>query len=108
MNNNIPGFEGELYFSDSSGYCDKRKQYATSSYPTKDMSPYMIAYPKNEADIALGIQFAKEHAKKIVARSGGHQYTGKSSGDDDTVVFDMEYFADKAIRTVDGLSLIHI
>ena len=102
MNNNIPGFKGEICFSGGSDYETARQQYATSSYPTKDMSPYMIAFPKDEADISLGIQFAKDQGKKIVARSGGHQYTGKSSGGDDTVVFDMEYFSDRSIEVVDG------
>ena len=38
------------------------------------------------------IKYAKENGKKIVARSGGHQYSGKSSGGSDTIVVSMDRF----------------
>ncbi len=93
----IPGFEGDLFQNSDLGYREANKQYATSSYSAKDMSPYAIGFPKNDNDICSAIRFAKENKKKIVARSGGHQYTGKSSGGQDTIVLDMENFSEKSV-----------
>ena len=52
----------------------------------------MVAYPVDEHDIRSALKFAKEMNKKIVARSGGHQYCGKSSGGQDTIVLSMNNF----------------
>ena len=38
------------------------------------------------------IKYAQKNGKKIVARSGGHQYSGKSSGGSDTIVLSMDRF----------------
>lgn len=46
------------------------------------MTPYLIAYPDGEDDIAQMLAFAKKEGKNVVARSGGHQYSGLSSGGD--------------------------
>lgn len=56
------------------------------------MSPYLIIYPKNENQVKESILFAKSINKKVVARSGGHQYCGLSSGGQDTIVLSMNHF----------------
>lgn len=56
------------------------------------MYPYLVVYPKTVDDISFITQYAKEYGKKVVARSGGHQYSGKSSGGDDTILVSMDYF----------------
>lgn len=56
------------------------------------MTPFLLAAPKTIDDISFAVEYAKAHGKKIVARSGGHQYSGKSSGGDDTIVISMENF----------------
>jgi hypothetical protein len=88
----IPNFSGPIYTKGHWLYDKHTTQYATSSYERKNTSPFMLAYPKNVDDIASAIQYAKDNNKKIVARSGGHHYTGKSSGGEDTILLDMYYF----------------
>lgn len=88
----IPGFKGEVYLSTDFTFTLASTQYATSSFPEADMTPFMVAYPIDEADIKVAITFAKAHNKRIVARSGGHQYTGKSSGNQSTIVLSMDAF----------------
>jgi hypothetical protein len=56
------------------------------------MSPFMVAYPVDESDIQRALKFALENGKKVVARSGGHQYCEKSSGGKDTIVLSMNNF----------------
>lgn len=53
------------------------------------MSPHIICYPKNVEDVKAALLYAIKNNKKVVARSGGHQYSGKSSGDLNTLVIDM-------------------
>jgi len=100
------GFEGEIYAPGDIDYDAKRTQYASSSYPDRQkpggsMYPYLIAYPKpNTEDIATAIKFArtfgqdKDKKKRIVARSGGHQYSGLSSGGNDTILLSMDNYRD--------------
>jgi len=57
------------------------------------MSPFFVAYPADSDDVTSAINFAKKEKKYIVARSGGHQYSGKSSGGKDTIVLSMDSFA---------------
>ena len=97
----VPGFKGRTYMNGQPGYDYSRKQYATSSYKKIDMSPYMIAYPMDEDDISVIVRFAEKENKHVVARSGGHQYTGKSSGGDDTIVVSMDAFKN---WNIDGTS----
>ena len=56
------------------------------------MSPFLIVYPKTVNDISFVLSYAHSQNKKVVARSGGHQYSGKSSGGNDTIVIDMNNF----------------
>ena len=65
------------------------------------MTPFMLAYPANEDEVTAAIIFAQTIGKKVVARSGGHQYTGKSSGDQGTIVLSMDNFKTLA-RLADG------
>ena len=87
-------FKGDIYDkSDDLLYELKSKQYATTSYPADQMLPFLVAYPADLSDIQAAIKFAKANQKKIVARSGGHQYCGKSSGNVSTIVLDMQNFS---------------
>jgi hypothetical protein len=92
------GFVGEVYAPGDKYYDKMRKQYALSSYPDKQksdgsMHPYLIAYPQtNTNDITTAITFAKDNNKRIVARSGGHQYSGLSSGGNDTILLSMDSY----------------
>src|SRR5262245_4343254 len=95
----IPGFGGQVFAPDTPGYDEKRVQYAASSYSDKQapggsMRPHLIAYPRRGTDdVAAAIRFAQASHKHIVARSGGHQYSGMSSGGDDTILLSMDDFA---------------
>jgi FAD/FMN-containing dehydrogenase len=56
------------------------------------MSPFLFAYPIDNDDIKTMLRYAKTINKKVVARSGGHQYSGLSSGGDGTIVISMNNF----------------
>ena len=88
----IPGFTGDVYRPGERGYKRRSKTYASSSYPKSQMSPFMMAYPRDVQDIAVALEFARTNNKNVVARSGGHQYTGKSSGGQDVIVLSMDAF----------------
>jgi FAD/FMN-containing dehydrogenase len=88
----IPGFKGEVFQADDPNYLSKAKVYATTSYPAENLTPLMVAYPRDAADIAAAIKYASSKDLHIVARSGGHQYCGKSSGGNQTIVLSMDAF----------------
>jgi FAD/FMN-containing dehydrogenase len=44
-----------------------------------DKHPAVIARCSNEADIAAGIAFAREHNLEIAVRGGGHNVSGRAS-----------------------------
>lgn len=88
----IPGFKGEVFQADDPNYFSKAKVYATTSYPAENLTPLMVAYPLDAADIAAAINYARSKNLHIVARSGGHQYSGKSSGGQKTIVLSMDAF----------------
>lgn len=58
------------------------------------MSPFMLVEPLNIVDIQIVLRFAKLMNKKVVVRSGGHQYSGTSSGGNDTIVISLNSFND--------------
>lgn len=88
----IPGFSGQIYEPDDRAYSNRAHQYATSSYDPEHTSPFLICYPKTPEDIALVLASARASGKKVVARSGGHHYSAKSSGGFDTIVISMDHF----------------
>ncbi len=59
--------------------------YSFSSLAVKP-HPFYLTYPKDVEDIRTMITIAKTLGKKIAARSGGHQYSGMSSGNNDTII----------------------
>jgi FAD/FMN-containing dehydrogenase len=88
----IPNFKGDVFKPEDLGYLSRVKVYATTSYLDMDLNPLMVAYPRDIADITAAIAFARAKNLHIVARSGGHQYSGKSSGDSKTIVLSMDAF----------------
>jgi FAD/FMN-containing dehydrogenase len=87
----IPNFKGDVFEPEELGYLSRTKVYATTSYPEKEL-PLMVAYPRDIEDIKAAIAYARSNKLHIVARSGGHQYSGKSSGDSKTIVLSMDAF----------------
>ena len=110
----IPGFGGEIFAPGTAEYDEKRVQYAFSSYPEKQgpggsMRPYLIAYPRMDSDdIPAAIRFARANNKRIVARSGGHQYSGMSSGGDDTILLSMDLHKHLEIKAVGDKTLARV
>ncbi|CAM9161442.1 unnamed protein product, partial [Laminaria digitata] len=92
----IPGFSGPVYSEGESGnfYTVAKDQYATSSYTgeSERMTPHLIGYPRDVADVEIFVKYAIAHGKKVVVRSGGHQYSGTSSGGSDTMLLSMDAF----------------
>ena len=104
----IPGFGGDVFLPGTPGYDEKRVQYAASSYPER-MRPYLIAVPRRDSDdVPAAIRFAKANKKYLVARSGGHQYSGLSSGGDDTILLSMERFKHLEIKTAGGKTVARV
>ena len=94
--NIISGFKGEIITPNDTNYDECRHQYATSSAdaPNK-MKPGMIAYVSkdpNNTDIKKCYNYALSNSMKISVRSGGHQYSGLSSGDSNHIVIDMKNY----------------
>jgi FAD/FMN-containing dehydrogenase len=110
----IPGFSGQTFAPGDAEYDEKRAQYAFSSYPEKQgpggsMRPYLIAYPRmGSDDIPAAISFAKANNKRLVARSGGHQYCGLSSGGDDTVLLSMDLYKGVDVKAVGDKTLARV
>ena len=106
----IPGFGGVIYAPGDPDYDKARTQYATSSYPdeqgpTGSMHPCMVAYPrKGSDDVGVAIRYAVKNAKKVQARSGGHQYCGLSSGPEDTILLSMDLYSDIVVSENNGKS----
>ena len=100
----IPGFTGEVYCEGTEDYGDKNYQYATSSYTDESerMTPYAIGYPENTDDVKALVAFAIGENKKVVVRSGGHQYCGLSSGGSDTMLLSMDKLKKLEIDTLDS------
>ncbi|CBJ33760.1 conserved unknown protein [Ectocarpus siliculosus] len=97
----IPGFGGEVFDKTEKEYENKATQYATTSYTEeKDrerMHPFVIGYPENKADVVAFVKYAIDKGKKVVARSGGHQYCGLSSGGEDTMLLSMDLLHDVTV-----------
>ncbi len=98
----IPGFSGPVYRPSDLLYDFHANQYATSSYKKEDMTPLMVAIPRDVNDIKAALTFAKAKQTWVVARSGGHQYSGTSSGGDGTIVLSMDHF-DHLTRVSDNV-----
>ncbi len=93
----IPNFKGDVFEPKDLGYLSRANVYATTSYPKKDLTPLMVAYPRDVEDIVAAIAYARSKNLHIVARSGGHQYSGKSSGGSKTIVLSMDAFGDLTV-----------
>ncbi len=95
----IPGFDGEVFLRSTGdrAYRKSIEQYAVSSFPEAvvraRMTPFLVCYPENSASVVSAVAWAAQQNKKVVARSGGHQYCGLSSGGDDTVLIDLKHLA---------------
>lgn len=110
----IPGFGGQVFAPGTAEYDEKRMQYAFSSYPEKQgpggsMRPFLIAYPRMDSDdIPAAISFARANNRRLVARSGGHQYCGLSSGGDDTILLSMDLYQHLEVTTAGEKTLARV
>jgi FAD/FMN-containing dehydrogenase len=91
----IPDFRGEVFerAADDAGYQHAIEQYAVSSYDeatvARRMTPRLVAYAVDAKDVQHAVKYAVDNGLRVVARSGGHQYCGMSSGGDDTLLVDV-------------------
>jgi FAD binding domain len=74
-------------------YDNSRGQYASylGSYKDDQFKPFRIATPTSVDDVIQVVKFAIDNNKRAVVRSGGHQYCGFSSGDQNYVQIVMDY-----------------
>ena len=78
-------------------YDEKRGQYASfdGTYPDGDFRPFLIAHPETVDEIKNVVDFAVKTKKRVVVRSGGHQYCGYSSGDQNSIQIVMDDMRDE-------------
>ena len=106
----IPNFKGKVWNPDSPGYEKEKQQYATSSYSADKMSPGLIVQPTDEDDIIAVLEYAQNPDRRwnVIARSGGHQYSGLSSGDAGTIMVDMKKFRKDPVEHEEGSDIIKV
>jgi len=93
-------FRGHWFIIGDREYKHKRRQYATTSFPERDVSPRIILYPVNKYDIKNALKLCRELKMAIAVRTGGHQYCGYSSTRPENMQLDLsetfrEYHYDK-------------
>ncbi|MEI7030981.1 FAD-binding oxidoreductase [Streptomyces pratensis] len=77
------GLDGPLVRPDDSAYATARQLYNTRF---DSLKPAAVAYVRHEDDIRTCLAFARSSGVPVAIRSGGHAYTGWSSGDGRLVV----------------------
>jgi FAD/FMN-containing dehydrogenase len=104
----IPGFKGDVLVKseDRRSYHQATEQYAASSYGpevvARRMKPQILAEPEDASDVVTAVNYAAKSGLKVVARSGGHQYCGLSSGGDETLLLDMKRLRGLTFSPDDG------
>jgi hypothetical protein len=90
----------EVIKPDHSDYEKLRAQYASfkESYRDASFMPFFIVRPQDSDQITKVINYALKEKKKVVVRSGGHQYCGFSSGNEDYIQVLMDNMNDKKIE----------
>lgn len=82
-------FEGPWFIIGDDKYRAKRSQYATTSFPEKDVSPGIILYPTGTADIQKAMELCRQLKMALAVRTGGHQYCGYSSSSPGNMQIDL-------------------
>jgi FAD/FMN-containing dehydrogenase len=100
-----PGAAGPLWDVPVHGpghadYRDLCAQYASygASYPDAAFKPGLVVRPRTSDEICRVVNHAREAGKKVVVRSGGHQYCGFSSGDGGYLQVLMDSMKDEEIK----------
>ncbi len=73
------GFEGELYFDDSTLHTAQRKIYATDASVYQEL-PLAVALPKTVEDIRKLIKFANNQKVTLIPRAAGTSLAGQVVG----------------------------
>ncbi|KAJ6259820.1 hypothetical protein Dda_5462 [Drechslerella dactyloides] len=107
----INGVAGEQYLKGTDDYEKHYQQFATSSFESEDrMRPALIVKPKNKADIATVLKYAKSHHIAVAIRTGGNQYSGASSTPAPNIQLDLKTTfkgpSDRCIFEKDGQPFI--
>jgi hypothetical protein len=89
----IHDFKGNAFSDGQAGYRRAQDQYATSSYPERNLKPGVIYQPIDIEDIKRVVKAVNqvEAPKKIAiaVKSGGHQYSGASSTTSENIQLDL-------------------
>jgi hypothetical protein len=88
----LPEFSCPVYTMDDLSYWRFRYQYATTSYPTANMSPGAIICPQHpnaDPDAQKAIQYAAANGIGVAVRTGGHAYSGTSSTTSNNIQLDL-------------------
>jgi FAD/FMN-containing dehydrogenase len=87
----IRDFKGNQFAPGQAGYKRAHDQYATSSYPERNLQPGEIYQPADIEDIKRVVKAVNQAPKKIAiaVRTGGHQYSGASSTGPENIQLDL-------------------
>ena len=66
----------------------------------------IVAFVKDEADVALAIKYARDNSLPIAIRGGGHNASGTSSSENGLVIDLSKYIA--TVRVDEGKKVIHV
>lgn len=102
----IPNFKGETFKKGDEDYESEAYCYATTSYEDERerFEPNVIAIPKDTDDVKAAVEYGVQQKLKVVARSGGHQYCGLSTGGNDTILLKMDSF--NTMNVVDNIATL--
>jgi len=85
----VDGFSGSWFDQKHQDYDIWAYQYASTSMKYTKMTPKLILVPKGDDDVKKAIAYAKKEGVQIAIRTGGHQYCGASSTDNNNIQLDM-------------------
>ena len=80
--NLILGFKGDLVRPGDPGYDDALKRWAANA----SRKASVVAFVKDEEDVALAIKYARDGGLPIAIRGGGHSAAGGSSIENGLVI----------------------
>ncbi|KAF8926772.1 hypothetical protein BGZ58_010916 [Dissophora ornata] len=84
------GFQGKVVQRGDEAYEESVYQYGWSSYETEGViEPLAVIYAQDDGDVITAINYAKTNNVAVSVRTGGHQYCGASSTNDNNIQLDL-------------------
>jgi FAD/FMN-containing dehydrogenase len=88
-------FKGDIVTPDDGGYAQAIARWAANA----ERNARVVAFVKNNNDVALALKYARANSLQVAIRCGGHNISGASSVEDGLVVDLSRYFDYAAVDT---------